>query len=289
MTVNDTLFYDTARNNTFNTYSFVYQQNNPLVNINFTLNGKTGKSYSLLYPKDTATQAKNAYLMLTGNGNNETSYLVQGIGYHNLLCYVTNNLKSSGDVYAYMKPNEDARALFWNNLKLNNAYMASYLATSMHHPFALNYLVEIIATIKYLKTKYCKVIVYGLSEGGYAGLLASLIEKPNGAFISAGYAVGFDTSWTSYSILQERFDSLVFKFHKDTIKSIIDTGNTKYLFSWGDSDPTNLMQAEHDSNYTQNFLNDSIHCTYYYNYQNHTFPACGIIDTFTNMVMDNHT
>ncbi|MBK8143787.1 MAG: T9SS type A sorting domain-containing protein [Bacteroidetes bacterium] len=285
MTVVDTLFYDSLRNNTYNSYPFVYPQKDPLVNIKFSLNGKTGISQTFLFPSDTASQSKTAHLILPGNGNNVTSVMVQGGGYPNLLCYLSNHLKLYGDVYAYMKPNEEARAIYWNQNKLNHSYLVSYLDTSMHHPYGLNYLLEIIATIKFLKEKYCKVIVYGLSEGGYASLLASLIEKPNAAFICAGYAVGFDTSWSSYSILQERFDSLVFNFHKDTIKSLIQAGTTEYMFSWGDGDATNLMQAEHDSNYTQNFLNDSLHCSFYYNYQGHTFPSCGTMDTFAKMVI----
>jgi hypothetical protein len=285
MTVVDTLFYDSLRNNTYNFYPFVYPQNDPLVNIKFTLNGKTGSSYTFLFPSDTASQSQTAHLIIPGNGNNATSNMVQGGGYHNLLCYVSNHLKLYGDVYAYIKPNEEARAIYWNQNKLNHSYLVSYLDTSMHHPYGINYLLEIIATIKFLKEKYCKVILYGLSEGGYASLLASLIEKPDATFVSAGYAVGFDTSWSSYSILQQRFDSIVFKFHKDTIKNIIAAGPTRYTFSWGDGDATNLMQAEYDSNYTETFLNDSLHCSFYYNYQGHTFPSCGTLDSFAKIII----
>ncbi len=285
MQVGETLVFDTLRNNTYNLYPFVFQQNNPLVNIDFTLNGKSSKAYSFLFPHDSATQSESAYLVFTGGGNNETSYLVQGIGYHNILCYVTNNLKSSGDVYAYMKPNEDARAIYWNEGKLNNAYMVSYL-DSVKRQFGLNYLVEMIATIKYLKTKYCKVTVLGLSEGGYAGLLASLITPVDGVVVSGGYSTGFDTTWSSFSILKERFDSLVFRYQRDTIKNIIAANNTKYLFTWGDGDVVNLMQGEHDSSYTQIFFNDTVHCSYYYNFSYHTFPDCQAINQFTNRVLD---
>lgn len=285
MQVSDTLVFDTLRNNTYNLYSFVFQQNNPLVNIDFTLNGKNSKAYSFLFPHDSTTQSESAYVVFTGGGNNETSYLVQGIGYHNMLCYVTNNLRLSGDVYAYMKPNEDARAIYWNDGKLNNAYVLSYL-DSVKHQFGLNYLVEMIATIKYLKTKYCKVVVLGLSEGGYAALLASMITPADGVVVSGGYSTGFDTAWASYSILQQRFDSLVFRYNRDTIKSKIAANNTKYLFTWGDGDGVNLMQGEHDSSYTQIFLNDTIHCSYYYNFSNHTFPDCQAIDQFTGRVLD---
>lgn len=285
MTVVDTLFYDSLRNNTYNFHPFVYPQNDPLVNIKFTLNGKTGSSYTFLFPSDTASQSQTAHLIIPGNGNNATSTMVQGGGYHNLLCYVSNHLKLYGDVYTYIKPNEEARAIYWNQNKINHSYLVSYLDTSMHHPYGINYLLEIIATIKFLKEKYCKVILYGLSEGGYASLLASLIEKPDAAIIGAGYSVCFDTSSKSKGILQKRFDNLVNIYNKNTIKSLIAAGCTRYLFTWGDEDLTRLMQGEHDSNYTEKFFNDSLHCSYHYKFEKHTFPSCEILDTFANMII----
>lgn len=279
MVVNDTLFYDSLRNDTYNSYPFVFQNPNPLTYIDYSLNGKNGRAYNFVFPKDTVSKADYAFLIVQGNGNNGATEIVQGYGYYNLLCYVSNGLKSKGDVFAFMKPNEDARAVYWNKHKLNHMFLVSYL-DSAKRQFGLNYLTEIIATIKLLKQKYCKVIVLGLSEGGYASLLASAYTHPDAAVISGGYSIGFDTSWASYSLLQQKFDSLVFSFDKNTIKNNILANDTKYLFTWGDLDPVNCMQAEHDSNYTKIFYNDSVKTSFYFNYVGHTFPDCMVLDSF---------
>lgn len=283
MVVDGTLYYDTPRNNTYNLYPFAFQQLNPLVYFDYTLNGKNNKAYSFLYPKDSVSPSEYAFLVIPGNGNNSGTELVQGNGYHNSWCYITNELKQKGDVYAYMKPNEDARAIFWNQYKVFHEYLVYYL-DAIGHPYGLNYLTELIATIHALKKNYCKVIVLGLSEGGYSGLLASLIARPDASLISAGYAVGFDTSYISYNTLQYKFDSLVFYFDRDSVKNTILSGQTRYMFTWGDSDQVNLMQGEHDSKYTQLFLNDSSKCQFYYNYYYHSFPQCNVLDTFSNEI-----
>ncbi len=281
MQVSDSLFFDTLRNITYNAYPFVYQQPDPMVYVDFSLNGKQSRAYSMYYPSEDNNASRYAYFVLPGNGNNSATEVVQGYGYYNTWCFVNNELKQRGDVYTLIKPNEDARALYHNKNKLNHFYMVAQL-DSMRRPYGVNYLAEVVATIKYLQKKYCKVIVLGISEGGYTALLASMMTHPDGALISAGYAVGVDTSWASYSLLQQKFDSLVFRYDKATIRDNILGNKTKYLFTYGDLDPVNLMQAEHDSNYTEQFLNDSIHCSFYYDYSYHSFPACSIIDSFTN-------
>lgn len=278
--VSDTLVYDSIRNDTYNNYFFAYQQTDPLIHIDYSLNGKQSAAYSFYFPYDTANQSKFAFLLVPGNGSNETTNLLQGLGYHNILCYVSNYLKSLGDLYAFVKPNEEPRAIYNNYKKLNHSYLVSYTDTSLHHPYGLNYLTELIATIKYLQKKYCKVFVLGLSEGGYASLLASLYTHPDGAVIGSGYSVGFDTSWNSYSLLQPKFDSLVFLKNKDTIKNNILNNHTQYFFSYGDSDYVNMIQSEHDSNYTEKSLADTVHCKFFYDFNLHTFPYCNIIDNF---------
>lgn len=281
MLLNDTLFYETARNTTFNTYPWVFKQKNPLTYINFTLNEKKGTAYNYFFPKDTGgvVHCDRAYVIVPGYGNNTGIDLVQGYGQYNALCFVANQVRSGGDVFAMVKPNEDARALHWNKKKYNHFQMVTYLA-SIHHAYGLNYLIELIATIKLLKQKYSKVVVLGAAEGGFASLMASLVTHPDAAVISAGYAIGMDTSFLSYSVLREKFDSVVITNDRTTIKNNILANNTQYLFAWGAGDPVNLMQAEYDSNYTEKFFNDTTKISSYYNFSGHTFPNCEAIDSF---------
>lgn len=284
MNVSSQFVFDTIVNPTYNNYPNVYMQKNPMVYFDFSLNSKNSTTYSFYYPRDTNQLAKTAFFIIPGNGENSVSKVVQGIDYYNYLCFVSQNLKNYGDVFVYMKPNEDARAIYWNNKKINNQSLVDQLDT-VNTPYGLHYLIEMIATIKSLKKQYCKVMILGISEGGYAALLSSLITKPDASIISAGYSVGFDNSPISLPILYSRFDSLVYFYQKDSIKNLIQSQNTKYLFTYGDLDVVNLMQEEHDSNLTQQYFNDTLNTSFYYNYQNHTFPYCSVINDFFNPIL----
>ncbi len=279
MNVSSQFQFDTLINPTFNSYPFVYKQKDPLVYFDFNLNEKNSRTYSLFYPKDTNQLSKTAFLVIAGNGENSTSKIAQGIDYYNNLCYVANNIKTFGDVFIFMKPDEDARAIYWNNKKADNQQLVDQL-DSLDRPYGLNYLIEIIATIKTLQNQYCKVMVLGISEGGYASLIASLITKPDASLVSAGYSVKFDNSPISLPILYNRFDSIVYLYSKDSIKNLIQNSFTKYVFTYGDLDAVNLMQAEHDFNYTESYFNDTIHCSFFYDYMYHNFPSCNAINQF---------
>jgi hypothetical protein len=135
---------------------------------------------------------------------------------------------------------------------------------SINKNYGVNYLIELVALIKNLKKNYTKVIVLGASEGGYASLLASLVAQPDAIMISAGYSIGFDTSVLSKDILRLRFDSIVDYYSANNIKQKIDSQLTKYL-----------------SATTQNYFYNSLNCSFYYNYNNHSFPDCNIIDSFS--------
>ena len=277
--VEDYFSFDSVRNTTYANYPFVFTQSNPLVYLDFKLLGKKGRSYAYLFNSFTNQTCKTAYLIVPGGGENQSTSIVQGMGYHNLNCSVVNSLINSGDVYTMIKPNEDARALYWLDKRLNS-YLVSHL-DSINKNYGVNYLIELVALIKNLKKQYTKVVVLGASEGGYASLLASLVAQPDAVMVSAGYSVGFDTSVYSKDILRLRFDSLVDYSTSNSLKQKIDTQTTKYLFTWGNYDGITLMQMEHDSATTQNYFYNSLNCSFYYNYNNHSFPDCNIIDSFS--------
>jgi hypothetical protein len=70
----------------------------------------------------------------------------------------------------------------------------------------------------------------------------------------------------------------------NVVKHSIDSLQTNYLFTYGNYDYLTLMQLEHDSLYTQQFLNDTTKCSFYYNYNFHSFPDCNAIDSFVNTI-----
>lgn len=283
MQVANFLEYDSVRNSLFNLYSFVLQQPDPIIKLPFILNGKSSCAYSILNTSNFGSSVKkNAFIIMQGTGTNGTIDVVTGNGYHNLNCYEMDHLRQKGDVFTLIKPNEDIRAIRWNNKKLGS-YIFPYLEAYKRH-YGLTYLAELIALTKYLKQHYLNVVVCGLSEGGYAALLASLYEEPDGVVVSGGYSIDFDTYAWSNTVLRTRFDSLLDQYTRVPLKNRLMNSQSNYLFTWGDLETVPLMQEEHDSLFTQNYFNGAPKNTYYYNFNYHSFPPCEVIDSFLVLV-----
>lgn len=281
MSVASTLISDTQRNNSFNQFPSLYPMIDPIKVLPFSLNQKQQKAYTVFNKGIEQTNCKAAYIIMQGSGINNTKDLVNDTGYHNINCKLLSHLKSKGDVFTLIKPNEDIRAMYWNGMKLND-YIFSYLETSKHH-YGINYLIELIALIKYVKQYYDKVYLLGLSEGGYASLLANLFEETDEVVISGGYSINFDTFAWSNSTLRTRFDSLVDRYVKFNLKTKIQQSNTSYLFTWGNNETVPLMQEEHNFKYTSNYFNGVNNTKFYYNFNYHSFPSCEVIDSFIQL------
>ncbi|HNB81482.1 MAG TPA: hypothetical protein PLP14_05240, partial [Chitinophagaceae bacterium] len=239
LTIDDSLHDESIINTSFQANPSLLSQSDPVVSIPFHLNGKRGKAYSFLYPDTIPEPCRYAFIIVPGTGTNASYDIIRGLGYHNLLCQMVSTCRSYGDVFTFIKPNEECRAIYWNNLKLNE-YIVDYLITQ-HTFYGITYLAEMMATIQYLKMKYDKVFLFGLSEGGYSALLASLYTEPDAALISGGYSIQFDTCTAESSILYTRFDSLVYQWNKDSLRNRIAQSKTHYLFTWGDGDPVLTM------------------------------------------------
>jgi hypothetical protein len=189
--------------------------------------------------------------------------------YHGDIAKLTASL---GDTYIYIKPNEDALALHDSTTyyKLNDSYLYNNLLTQ-NTPYGANYLVDCIAYVKYLKKKYKKVIVVGLSQGGLASMIVSLITHPTASVVSTGYSVLFDNAYSA-GIDQLNIPGLFNTFSSDSVRRNIKNNQTQYFFSWGKNETYAGYQNENINHITENYFNDSIHTSYFYNFYNHVFP-----------------
>jgi hypothetical protein len=158
-------------------------------------------------------------------------------------------------------------------------YLLWYLNTA-YTPYGINYLIEIIAMVKYLQAHYDKVFIFGLSEGGYATMLTTMYTEPDAAIISGGYSIGLDTNYVENSFLRYRFDYLLDTFNQVKVKNHIAASKTNFLFTWGENDPVPTMDPEHDFHHTENYFGPMANCSYFYDFYDHTFPPCQVIDTF---------
>lgn len=279
----DTLQYDTMVNNSMAQYPNNYPQANQMVYLPFQFLHKTSNAYAFLFPDTLQPRCRYAFMLVPGTGTNESYSIVNGWGYHNQLCQMVANCRTYGDVYTFIKPNEESRAIFWNGKKLNE-YIVSYLITQ-NTRYGINYLIEMIAWIKYLKANYDKVFLFGLSEGGYSSLLCTMYIQPDAALISGGYSIQFDSNAIEKPILKTRFDDLLDTFHQAKVRDVISSSNTQYLFTYGEGDPVETMDPEHDYHYTQTYFSGLSNTSFFYDFNDHTFPPCANIDTFIERIL----
>ncbi|HNF72758.1 MAG TPA: hypothetical protein PLP34_10100, partial [Chitinophagaceae bacterium] len=273
----DTICHPLPENQSFNLYPFIFNRPDPIVALPFTLHQKTARSYAYRYESWMPDSCKTAFMIIPGSHENESTLMTLGLDYANQLCYMQQTMARHGDVYTLIKPNEDHRAIQWNGNRLGN-YLIWYLDSANRH-YGVNYLIETIAWIKFLKTRYDKVYIAGISEGGYAALLASFLSPGDGSIISGGYTILFDSLPASNAILHERFDSLVDYYHAGQVWNSIQAKTTPFCFTWGDGDPVPGMQTEHDSMLTKNYFSGLANAYSYFNFSGHTFPDCHYTDS----------
>lgn len=290
-------YHDTILNSQIDLYNITYNQNlfkskDPFIKLDFKAFNKNVTTYAFLDSIDVAPQASNnAYLLLTGTGTNQlTGLALVPNNYHNQNCFLRNHLKNVGDVYLMSTADEENRAIHFNNKKLGRyapgfpPYLCKYLDSLQKSP-GVNKLIETIAMVKYLKTKYDHVIVMGLSTGGTEALWVSLLSEPHGALVSSGYSTLCDSDANSQLVNSYFYSNYLQYFNRDTLKSIISKSSTQYLFTQALNDNP-FIQLEIDSNYTPQFFAGIPNVFFDYTYFNHAFPPCDIIDTFTQRVLN---
>ena len=203
--------------------------------------------------------------------------MVRGEGYQNYYGFQKDTLATIGDVYIAIRPLNDFRNFVWdrpnNPLALNSEYpipsqITSYL-NGRGTPFGVNSLIESIALVKYLKTKYQKVVIAGLSYGGQYTTLNAFETAPEGALISGGYSITVDQTSVNNDFQLASFGPLFYSLNRDSVKNNIGKSTTEFLFSWGRAGD---IYEESYLHYTQNYFSGLTNTQYFYDYDHHTFP-----------------
>ena len=293
---------DDSLNTTFNQYFLInpnygFKQLDPIQYYSFSLNNIIDTAYTTFTPKTgspSSSDTEICFFIVPGSGDNQTAAIVRNEGYHNSNCNVMNTLKKHGDIYVFIKPNEDNRALQIKQLPAKkmvtdlypiDSYLNQFLISNNKHE-GINYLIECVAAIKDLKKKYKKVFILGCSQGGYSGLYAALESEVDGVLISSGYSVKLDDNYLQFGNMAQKFAQLPFLLAKDSVKKNIRNQKTNYYFSWPTNDSP-IYQAENNLHHTQNYFslaNPLTNVKYLYTYNNHAFPPCIYIDSFVKEV-----
>jgi hypothetical protein len=256
----------------------------------FSLNNTT--SYWYAYYKKSIVDTTTAILIFPGSGANESFHIAHNepTDYHNLNCFIKNKDLEYGDVYIIVKPNEDFRS-FWKNIgdntynKLDYDVMGPY-TDFMGKNWAANLYIELLAQIKYLQSKYKKVIVTGLSNGGFPVLVCGLEAGVNGINCASGISV---TSYLGFPVPNNEnpyFGGLFDYYALDSLKKMIYQSGTRVLFSYGSGDCcTNAYEHQtHALQDTLNTLPATCNAEFFYDFSWHTFPCNGLDSFYTKVI-----
>lgn len=290
--LNPEMELDTSINATINSFEdltgqVVYGLRNPFIKVPFMLNGKYSASRALLDSSNNMSGNHDvAFLLITGTGTNMIRDITSNSGYHNTNCGVMNFFKPWADFYVMSVPNEDHRGITFNKKKITAS-----LGNNLASPFLLNYLnsngkaygitrlIETVAMIKFLKTRYKRVFVLGLSTGGKVAHWSSLMAEPDAALISSGYSVLVHTDYNSQMVNALYYSNLLNTFTKDSLKHRTKEIRTQFLFTLPQNDSP-IAQDDINTQATKTFYQDVGHVSFNYGYINHSFPPCAIMDSF---------
>jgi len=254
--------------------------------MDFSINADTGGVF--FYLNKSYVDSTTAFLIIPGSGTNQGSSVAMYYpsNYHNSVCAAASKCRNYGDVYTFVRPNEDFAAI-WTGISASQRRKLNYTALNsktnlLNQNWATNCYIQINALTKYLKSKYKKVVVLGLSSGSWGAFFTSLQSEPDAAQIASGYSIMFNDLTYSYGPDQLHFDGLFSSHPIDSIRAILKNQRTQYLFSYGSGDGVTNMATENQNHLTQNFFNtpDTLHnLGFFYNFTTHRFP-CEVLDSF---------
>ena len=253
--------------------------------LEFKLNNDSSNVY--YYLNKSNIDSTTAFLILPGSGVNQGTPVANydTTNYHNSVCNIAKKCNNYGDVFTFVRPADDFTALWINNgsnIQKINYNSLTYYTNMYNINWAANCMIQITALTKYLKSKYKKVVVLGLSSGAWGATYSSLESEPDATNAASGFSILFHGLIWQNNPSQFYYDGLFADFPLDSIKKTIERQKTEYLFSYGSNDGVTYMATENTQYTTQNFLNSPIslpNTAFFYNFSTHRFP-CETLDSF---------
>lgn len=256
----------------------------------FTLNDKTGYWYA--YYKKSIVDTTTAIVILPGSGYHESFQVANEnpIDYHNYGCIIKNKCLDYGDVYITVKINEDFRSI-WKDTSDNHYNKLDYdvlgpYSDYMGKNWAANLYIELLGQLKYLQTKYKRVLLLGLSNGGFPALVCGLEANIDGINCASGLSTSSYTGFPVPNNENPYFGNLFSYYSLEHLSDMIHHTGTTILFSYGSADCcTNAF--EHTTHSLQDTLNNPVpacNTEFFYNFSGHTFPCVALNDYFTKTI-----
>ncbi len=199
------------------------------LSVDYDVSGMQHKSYAFFRESQAGT-GENAMLIIPGTGENQSTkiYINDASNYHHNIAEI---VRPYWDMYVYVKPNEDFLAVHNGYRKLSQEAIVYHLAND-GGSYSCRYIADSMCMVRYLKNRYDRVVVAGLSQGGQATLYNAVQSKPDGAIVSSGYSVIREE--LSVDGLSQILIPGMTEYHSRMhIFNAIRDSDTEYLFTWG--------------------------------------------------------
>jgi hypothetical protein len=173
--------------------------------------------------------ASCAALIIPGSGHNESSVVFrrEPDDYHFDIVGIT---REQCDTFVFVKPNEDFAAIHDGRRKLSYVAITTYLLNK-GGSYSAHYVANSLALEKYLRSKYARTVVLGISQGGEAALLNALQSRPTAAVVASGYSVVDET--LSWSNTEQIIIPGYYRGFNEKVGTGIASSPTRFLFTYG--------------------------------------------------------
>lgn len=155
----------------------------PVLVVEFLFDGRERRAYAY----GTHQEGYDvAVLMIPGSGENKARRIVSGDpdAYH---CCLYDALEGF-DRFVLIKPNEGLRAVHDGVGRLQEEFFVNW-HLNRGSSYSAAYVVEAVALTRFLSERSERLAIVGLSQGGGAALLTSLLEPPDALVVASGYSV----------------------------------------------------------------------------------------------------
>jgi hypothetical protein len=186
--------------------------------------------------------ARTAAIIIPGSGFNQ-SFAIYKRDRSNYHFGILEALDNSIDKFVFIKPNESCAAFHNGKAKLSDKFIINWLLNN-GASYSAHYIASTLAITKYLQSRYDKVIVIGMSEGGQAAVLNSLQSEPDAAIIASGISIIEEKAeWSDHSHII--IPGLSRRISFAAMRSKIQQSKTRYLFTYGRNERGNYrVEAE---------------------------------------------
>ena len=209
----------------------------------FLLRYRLGSEYTAhaYFAPSARPDASCAALIIPGSGHNESSVVFRRDphDYHFDVAGIASELC---DTFVFVKPNEDFAAIHDARRKLSYVAINTYLLNK-GGSYSAHYVANTMAIEKYLRSKYARTVVLGLSQGGEAALLNALQSRPTAAVVASGYSVLDETlSWAN---AEQVIIPGYYRGFNDKVRSGIAASPTRFLLTYGQGERSTFkIEAE---------------------------------------------